>query len=118
VTRARKSSTSPRLRGTNSPPASNSCATPPIIPAHEEYFKIQIRALEKLPQPVKAEKWRRITFLYTTGEYLRSAKTVHGRQYHADLPDMDVDPQVLIALLGIQEIQSEYESDSSVNEDL
>jgi hypothetical protein len=42
--------------------------------AREEYYKIQIGGLEKLPQPVKAEKWRRITFLYTTGEYLLNAK--------------------------------------------
>jgi hypothetical protein len=106
---------------------------------HEEYYKIQIGALEKLPQPVKAEKWRRITFLYTTGEYLLNAKTLNdlvvhseerqllwrslreravgGQSYQADLPELDVDPQVLIALLGIKEIQSEYESDSSVNED-
>jgi hypothetical protein len=107
--------------------------------AHEEYYKIQTGGLEKLPQPVKAEKWRRITFLYTTGEYLLNAKTLNdlvvhseerqllwrslreravgGQSYQADLPELDVDPQVLIALLGIKEIQSEYESDSSVNED-
>jgi len=108
--------------------------------AHEEYCKIQISALEKLSQLVKAEIWRRITFLFTTGEYLLNAKTVNdlvvqgeerqllwrslreravsGQLYHANLPELDVDPQVLIALLGIKEIQSEYESDSSVNEDL
>jgi hypothetical protein len=108
--------------------------------AHEEYYKIQIGGLEKLAHPVKAEKWRRITFLYTTGEYLLNAKTlndlvvhseerqllwrslreraVSGQQYHADLPELDVDPQVLIALLGIKEIQSEYESNSSVDENL
>jgi len=33
--------------------------------AREEYFKIQLGALEKLKAPVKAEKWRRITFFYT-----------------------------------------------------
>lgn len=43
--------------------------------AHEDYHKIRIGALEKLPQPVTAEKWRRITFLYTPGEYLLNAKT-------------------------------------------
>jgi hypothetical protein len=108
--------------------------------AHEEYYKIQIGGLEKLPHPVKAEKWRRITFLYTTGEYLLNAKTVNdlvvhseerqllwrslreravdGQRYQADLPELDVDPQVLIALLGIKEIQSEYDSNSSGNEDL
>jgi hypothetical protein len=77
--------------------------------AHEGYYKIQVGGLEKPPQPVKAENWRRITFLYTTGEYLLNAKTVNdlvvqgeerpllwrslreravnGQQYHADLPE-------------------------------
>jgi hypothetical protein len=108
--------------------------------AHEEYFKIQIGGLEKLAQPVKAEKWRRITFLYTTGEYLLNAKTindlvvqgeerpllwrslreraVNGQQYHADLPDMDVDPQVLIDLLGIKELQSAYHGDTKDGEEI
>ena len=80
----------------------------------------------------KSNMWRRITFLYTTGEYLLIAKTlndlvvhseerqllcrslreraVSGQQYHADLPELDVDPQVLIDLLGIKEISSEYDS--------
>ncbi len=38
--------------------------------AREEYFKIQLGPLEKLKTPIKAEKWRRISFFYTTGEYL------------------------------------------------
>ena len=131
--RARRSSTWRRSRGTNSPPASNCCATNPTIPrANEEYYKIQIGALEKLAQPVKAEKWRRITFLYTTGEYLLKAKTindlvvhsderqllwrslreraVNGQAYQTELPAFDVDPQVLIDLLGIKEIKSDYDS--------
>src|SRR5512145_1969542 len=45
--------------------------------AREEYFKIQLGALERLKNPVKAEKWRRITFFYTTGEYLLRAKTLN-----------------------------------------
>jgi hypothetical protein len=108
--------------------------------AHEEYYKIQIGGLEKLPQPIKAEKWRRITFLYTTGEYLLYAKTVNdlvvhseerqllwrslreravnGQQYHAELPELDVDPQVLIALLGIKEAQASYPGGAPVEDDL
>ncbi len=31
--------------------------------AHEEYFKIQLGALEKLPNSILAKKWRRLTFL-------------------------------------------------------
>jgi hypothetical protein len=104
--------------------------------ANEEYYKIQIGGLEKLAHPVKAEKWRRITFLYTTGEHLLKAKTINdlvvhsderqllwrslreraviGQAYHTELPAFDVDPQVLIELLGIKELGSSY--DSSISE--
>ena len=43
----------------------------------EEYFKIQLGPLERLSRPVVAEKWKRLTFLYTTGEYLLKAKTLN-----------------------------------------
>jgi hypothetical protein len=93
--------------------------------AREEYYKIQIGGLEKLKEPVVADKWKRITFLYTTGEYLLNAKTlndlvVDGNErlvlwrslreraeneqlYRTDLPEADIPPEVLRALLGIQE---------------
>jgi hypothetical protein len=41
--------------------------------ADEEYYKIQIGPLQRLPQPIVAENWRRLTFLYTTGELLSRA---------------------------------------------
>lgn len=41
-----------------------------------EYYKIQIGGLRELPHPIKADNWKRITFLYTTGEYLNKAKTL------------------------------------------
>lgn len=44
---------------------------------HQEYYKIQIGELQPLLRPVLAGEWRRITFLYTTGEYLLSAHTVN-----------------------------------------
>jgi hypothetical protein len=92
--------------------------------AREEYFKIQIGPLVALPKPILAKKWRRITFLYTTGEYLLNAATVNDLVVHSeerqllwqalrerasqnqtyatdDLQDMDLDPEVLAALLGI-----------------
>jgi hypothetical protein len=97
--------------------------------AHEEYFKVQIGPLERLSRPIVAEKWRRLTFLYTTGEYLLGAKTLsdlvvrsderallwqslreraeQGQQYKAEMPD-DIDPDVLVALLGIKELQAGY----------
>jgi hypothetical protein len=100
--------------------------------AREEYYKIQLGGLEKLTQPIKSEKWKRITFLYTTGEYLLQATTLNDlvvdgdeRQllwhslreraeneqlYKTDLPDVDIPPDVLIALLGIKEMQDEYDT--------
>lgn len=101
--------------------------------AREEYYKLQIGALEKLKEPVKSEKWKRLTFLYTTGEYLLKAKTLNDlvvdgdeRQllwrslreraeneqlYKTDLPETDIPPEVLVALLGIKEVQEPYEAD-------
>ncbi len=98
--------------------------------AREEYFKLQLGALEKLKTPVHADKWKRITFFYTTGEYLLHAKTINElivdgeeRQllwqslreraendaiYKTDLPAVDLPPEVLLALLGIKEIQADY----------
>jgi hypothetical protein len=97
--------------------------------AHEEYYKIQIGALTRLPNPIQAETWRRITFLYTTGEYLARARTVNDlvvlsdeRQllwqalreraeqgYGApDLPQVDIPEEVLAILLGIKESGASY----------
>ena len=99
--------------------------------AREEYYKIQIGGLEKLKEPVIADKWRRISFLYTTGEYLLQARTINDlvvngdeRQilwsslreraeneqlYKTDLPEADIPPDVLMALLGIKEVEGTYE---------
>jgi len=101
--------------------------------AREEYYKIQVGGLEKLKKPVLAEKWKRITFLYTTGEYLLKARTLHDlvvnseeRQvlwrslreraeneqlYKTDLPDVELPPEVLMALLGIKETEEAYEAE-------
>ena len=44
--------------------------------AQEEYFKMQVGALQNLPAPVLAGNVRRLTFLYTTGKLFRTAETV------------------------------------------
>ena len=107
--------------------------------AKEEYYKIQVGGLEKMKEPILAGKWKRITFLYTTGEYLLKAKTFNDlvvqsdeRQilwqslrerakneqlYKADLPDAEIPPEVLIALLGIQEAQEPYDTKEQKNGD-
>ena len=105
--------------------------------AGEEYFKIQLGPLERLAHPVVAEKWKRLTFLYTTGEYLLKAQTLNdlvvqsderqllwsslreraerSQEYKTDLPEADLPPEVVIALLGIKEVQSPYEAKEQEN---
>ena len=99
--------------------------------AAKEYFKIQLGPLEKLEQPVKTGKWKRVTFLYTTGEYLLQARTLNDlvvrtderallwrslrergeneQLYKTDLPAADLPPDVLLALLGIRETPASYQ---------
>ena len=101
--------------------------------AKEEYYKIQLGGLEKLSQPITADKWKRLTFLYTTGEYLLNAKLLndlvvqneereilwknlreraeHEQLYKTNLPEVDIPPEVLMALLGIKDLQSDYQTD-------
>jgi hypothetical protein len=96
--------------------------------ASEDYYKISLGPLEKLAKPIFADKWRRLSFLYTTGEYLLQAqklndlvvqsderqilwqslreRAMNGQTYKADLPEKEIPPEVLIALLGIQENQT------------
>lgn len=98
--------------------------------AKEEYFKIQLGGLEKLKEPIHSDKWKRLTFLYTTGEYLLNAKLLNDlvvqseerdllwkslreraeneQLYKVDLPEADIPPEVLLALLGIKEAQESY----------
>lgn len=98
--------------------------------AHEEYFKIQLGTLVQLPKPIRAEKWKRITFFYTTGEYLLNAETINDMIVHSDerkllwqslreratqeqtyqVPDADIPPEVLAVLLGIKEMTGDYEA--------
>jgi hypothetical protein len=91
--------------------------------AHEEYFKIQIGPLQRLARPIPADKWKRITFFYTTGEQFQTAQTINdlvikaqderqvlwhslreralkANEYQAsELPKSIIDPAIL-ALLG------------------
>ena len=100
--------------------------------AKEEYYKIQLGGLEKLREPIKTDKWKRITFLYSTGEYLINAKLMNDlvvqneeRQilwknlreraeneqlYKTDLPETDIPPEILMALLGIRDLQGDYDT--------
>jgi hypothetical protein len=44
--------------------------------ANDLYFKLQLGPLERLPAPIQAGKWKRITFFYTTGEYLNRSQVI------------------------------------------
>jgi hypothetical protein len=99
--------------------------------AREEYYKIQIGALEKLARTIVSEKWKRVTFLYTTGEYLINARTLNDlvvdgderlllwrslreraeneQLYKTDMPEVDIPRDVLSALLGIKELNGGYD---------
>ena len=106
--------------------------------AHEEYFKIQLGPLERLPKPITTDKWKRLTFLYTTGEYLLKARTINDlviqsdeRQllwqslreraendqlYKTDLSEVELPSEVLIGLLGIKEFQLPYDAKEQEND--
>ena len=91
--------------------------------ASEEYYKVQIGPLQALPRPILAGRWKRVTFLYTTGERVQTAATLRdlvvrdeerevlwkslreralsaGFYRPADLPDLPLDPAIL-ALFGL-----------------
>jgi hypothetical protein len=93
--------------------------------ANHEYYKIQLGPLEHLRQPILAEDWRRITFFYTLGEHLLKAETLSDlmvasgerqvlwkalreRAYVAqqagsdDIPELDLAPDILAAVLGLK----------------
>jgi hypothetical protein len=44
--------------------------------AHFEYFKMQLGPLQTLPSPIRAENWKRLTFMYTNGERFMNANTL------------------------------------------
>jgi len=90
--------------------------------ANEEYYKLSIGPLQTLPEPIPAGKWKRITFLYTTGDRFLTARDIHdllvgaeeraglwrilreralqSGQYRAEeLPEIALDP-LLLAMLG------------------
>ncbi len=45
--------------------------------AKEEYFKVQLGPLTRVSPPITAGSWKRITFLFTTGELFDKAQTIN-----------------------------------------
>lgn len=89
--------------------------------ADEEYFKIQIGPLQYLETPILARKWKRITFLYSTGDLFTKAaaiddlvvkteerdilwhslreKASQNQQYRqAEIPEIALDHELLLML--------------------
>jgi hypothetical protein len=44
----------------------------------EPYFKIQLGEMQELTRPIPARRWRRITFIFTTGDRLLRASDVRA----------------------------------------
>ncbi len=91
--------------------------------ADQEYFKLQLGELVALPHPIPTGKWKRINFIYTTGERLLSAdsiqdlgvhdeerqvlwkalreKALENNQYgKQEIPEIALEPE-LLAMLGL-----------------
>jgi len=56
--------------------------------AREEYYKLQIGPLHSRPQPILAEKWKRITFLYTTGSLFNQANRINDLVVNSEERDL------------------------------
>ncbi len=50
--------------------------------ADHEYFRMQLGPLVSLPCPIRADNWKRVTFLYTTCERLLAAETLKDLTMH------------------------------------
>ena len=102
--------------------------------ANQEYYKVQLGPLVQLPEPILAEKWRRITFFYTTGALILGARTVQDLIVPADergilwqalreraartqaystdeSQSLEIDPILLAKILGIKDLEVDYNSD-------
>jgi len=104
--------------------------------ANEEYYKIQVGPLQRLVKPIMAEEWKRITFLYTTGELFSKADTIRdlvvrteerkilwhslrekasqSQEYRqSELPEITLDPEILMMLGDLRllgDLQDRYRS--------
>jgi hypothetical protein len=101
--------------------------------ANEEYYKIQIGSIQKLGKPIMSGAWKRITFLYTTGELFSSAVTIqdlvvrteerkilwHSLRENAskfqeyqktEIPEIALEPELLMMLgdLHLQDNQADW----------
>lgn len=106
--------------------------------SNEEYFKMQLGPMIELPQPVNAGQWKRITFLYTTGEHLMNADSIHDLTVREEerkilwralrerakknqlykvkeLPELPIDPEI-IALFSLMSGSGRIEGIEKIEE--
>jgi hypothetical protein len=57
---------------------------PTHLRADELYYKLQLGPLERLPRPIPSLKWRRITFIQTTGDRLMHALEISELTSHSN----------------------------------
>lgn len=104
--------------------------------AREEYYKVQLGPLIHVPEAIKAEKWKRLTFLYTTGELFNNAcilndlvmrsddreilwKTLRERNQqrsqYKTMPHLEnsIDPTILEMILNLDPLLSDTDPDNS-----
>lgn len=103
--------------------------------ANEEYFKVQLGPLIPVDPPIVSGTWKRITFLFTTGELFNCAETVNDlvvrteergflwkklreRKHDADSylagspGDVELSPEILDLLLGLNNNIPEHDLDN------
>ena len=95
---------------------------------NEEYFKLSLGEIFPLPKPILAGSWKRVTFLYTTGERVLAAEVLadlvtrdHEREvlWHAlreraldhekyavkKEDDFELDPAILALIAGLEQAE-------------
>jgi len=95
--------------------------------ANEEYYKLALGPLQYNRKPIQAKRWKRLTFLYSTGELFRNAtwiddlvirseertilwRTLRERALKSglyqvnNLPELPIDPALLMLLGDIQQM--------------
>ena len=105
--------------------------------ANEEYYKLELGTLQLMGKPILAGKWKRVTFLYTTGELfyranilndlvvrseeravlwrsLRERATRSGLYRAEDIPEFPLDPAILALLGDFKNIAEPNEPDEGV----
>ncbi len=55
--------------------------------AQDEYYRLQIGDLERLPKPIPSRRWRRIVFIPTTTEKLFQAEEINDLYHESPLED-------------------------------